>query len=152
MPGVQAGQVAIGQRVTATVDAYPGKTFEGRVTAVNPQISAESRSFAVEARVPNSDAVLKPGMFAVASIDQGRTQRTLLVPQRAVVEDVNTNSYRVFAIDKDNRARLRVVQLAARQQGDSVRIVSGLQEGERVALTSLADLYDGAEVTISSEP
>lgn len=152
MPGVQAGQVAIGQRVTATVDAYPGKTFEGRVTAVNPQISAESRSFAVEARVPNPDAVLKPGMFAVATIDRGQTRRALLVPQRAVVEDVNTNSYRVFAVDKDNRARIRVVQLAARQQGDSIRIVSGLQEGERVALTNLAELYDGAEVTISSEP
>ena len=152
MPGVQAGQVAVGQRVTATVDAYPDKTFEGRVTAVNPQISAESRSFAVEARVPNPDAVLKPGMFAVASIDQGRTRRTLLVPRRTVIEDVNTNSYRVYAVDKDNRARVRVVQLAARQQGESIRIVSGLQEGERVALTNLADLYDGAEVTITSEP
>jgi membrane fusion protein (multidrug efflux system) len=152
MPGVQAGQVAEGHRVVATVDAYPGKTFEGRVTAVNPQIAAESRSFAVEARVPNPDAVLKPGMFAVATIDQGRTRRALLVPRRAVIEDVNTNSYRVFVVDKDNRARVRVVQLAARQQGDVVRILTGIQEGERVALSNLADLYDGAEVTIVSEP
>ena len=150
IPGVQAGQIAIDQNVTATVDAYPDKSFAGRVTAVNPQISAESRSFLVEARVPNPQAVLKPGMFAVATIDQGRTQRILMVPRRAVIEDLNTNSYRVYVVDKDNRARVRVVQLAARQHGESIRILGGLQEQERVALSNLADLYDGAEVTIAS--
>jgi len=148
IPGVQAGQVAMGQRVTAAVDAFPGRTFTGQVTAVNPAISAESRSFIAEARVPNADATLKPGMFAVARIEQGRTERALLVPRKAVVEDVNTNSFRVFAIDKDSRARLRVVQLAARQQGDTVKILTGVGEGERVATSNLADLYDGAVVTV----
>ena len=108
----------------------PGRTFSGQLTAVNPSISAESRSFIAEARVPNPDAMLKPGMFAVATIDQGRTERALLVPRKAVVEDVNTNSLRVFVVDKDSRARLRVVQLAARQQGDTVKILTGV-EGRR---------------------
>lgn len=148
IPGVQAGQVAAGQNVSATVDAFPGRSFSGRITAVNPQISSESRSFTVEARVPNPEAVLKPGMFAVATIDQGRTTRSLLVPRRAVIEDVNTNSYRVFVIDADNRARIRVVQLAARQQGDLIKIVSGLEETDRVATSNLADLYDGLEVSV----
>jgi len=87
-------------------------------------------------------------MFAVATIDQGRTVRSLLVPRRAVVEDVNTSSYRVFAVDKDNRARIRVVQLAARQQGEAIKILSGIEEGERVATSNLAELYDGLEVTV----
>jgi RND family efflux transporter MFP subunit len=148
IPGVQAGQVAVGQAVTATVDAFPELAFTGRVTAVNPQISAESRSFTVEAMVPNPKAVLKPGMFAVATIDQGRTTRALLVPRRAVVEDTNTNSYRVFVIDKDNRARIRVVQLAARQQGDVIKILTGVEETDRVATSNLADLYDGLQVVV----
>jgi multidrug efflux pump subunit AcrA (membrane-fusion protein) len=88
-------------------------------------------------------------MFAVATIDQGRTQRALLVPRRAVVEDVNTNSFRVYVIDDQNRARVRVVRLAARQEGDVVKLLDGVKEGERVATSSLADLYDGVEVTIS---
>jgi RND family efflux transporter MFP subunit len=152
IPGVQAGQIAAGQRVNARVDAFPERVFSGQVTAINPAISAESRSFTVEARVPNPDAVLKPGMFAVATVDQGRTQRTLLVASRAVIEDANTNSYRVYVIDTDNRARLRVVQLAARQQGDTVRIVSGVEEGDRVATSNLAELYDGLEVTVGASP
>ena len=67
IPGVQAGLVRVGQTVRATVDAFPGQTFTGRISAVNPAISAESRSFRVEARVPNPEALLKPGMFAVAT-------------------------------------------------------------------------------------
>ena len=145
----RAGRATLpaGQAVIARVDAFPGKTFEGKISAVNPPIAAESRSFIVEARVPNPGAQLKPGMFAVASIDQGRTERAMLVPKRAVVEDVNTNSFRVFVVDKDNIARVRVVQLAARQnQPESTKILTGIKEGERVATSNLADLYDGAVI------
>jgi RND family efflux transporter MFP subunit len=151
IPGVQAGQIRVGQSVTAAVDAFPEQSFTGRVSAVNPAISAESRSFIVEARVPNPDALLKPGMFAVATVDQGRTAKVMLVPRRAVIEDANTNSYRVFVIDKENKARLRVVQLAARDPGENIRIVSGIQESERVATSNLAQLYEGAEVTVTSD-
>jgi membrane fusion protein, multidrug efflux system len=148
IPGVQAGQIRVGQTVTATVDAFPEQSFSGSITAVNPAISAQARSFIAEARVPNPEAVLKPGMFSVATIDQGRTVKTMLVPRRAVIEDANTNSYRVFVIDKENKARLRVVQLAARDAGDNTRIVSGIQANDRVATSNLAQLYDGADVKV----
>jgi RND family efflux transporter MFP subunit len=149
IPGSETARVARGQHVTATVDAFPGKVFAGEITAVNPAIVQQSRSLIVEARVPNPDAVLKPGMFAVAQVDQGRTARTLIVPRAAVIEDANTNSYRVFIIDRENRARLRVVLLAPRQSGDTVHLVSGVKEGERVATSSLAQLYDSAPVRVS---
>ena len=125
---------------------------KGKISAVNPQIAAESRSFIVEARVPNPGGQLKPGMFAVASINQGRTERAMLVPKRAVVEDVNTNSFRVFVVDKENIARVRVVQLAARQnQPESTKILTGIKEGERVATSNLADLYDGAVIQVATK-
>ena len=150
IPSVQAGAVGIGQNVTARVDAFPGKVFEGKISAVNPSIAAESRSFMVEARVPNPGGQLKPGMFAVASINQGRTERAMLVPRRAVIEDPNTNSFRVFVVDKENKARVRVVQLAARQNdAESTKVLTGVKEGERVATSNLADLYDGAVVAIA---
>ena len=149
IPAVQAGQVRIGQAAQARVDSFPDKVFEGKITALTPTITAQSRSFAVEARVPNPGALLKPGMFAVASIQQGGTQRAMLVPKRAVIEDVNTNSFRVYVVDPENTARLRVVQLAARQNDPQVtRVLTGIKEGERVATSRLGDLYDGAPVTI----
>ncbi|RPJ63634.1 MAG: efflux RND transporter periplasmic adaptor subunit [Acidobacteria bacterium] len=146
IPAVQAAQVSSGQRVFASVDAFPGNTFEGTITAVAPAVAAESRALTVEARVPNPRGILKPGMFAVTRIDQGRTARALLVPRAAVVEDVNTNSYRVFAVDEQNRVRVRVVQLAPRQGGDMVRLASGVEEGDRVVVSNLGDLFDSAPV------
>lgn len=152
IPAVQAGQIATGQTVTARVDAFPGRLFEGKITAVNPMIVAESRSFLVEARVANPGALLKPGMFAVASVDQGKTARAMVVPKRAVVEDVNTNSFRVFVIDSDSKARIRVVQLAARQaQADTTKLLGGVKEGERVATSNFAELYDGATVSVAGK-
>jgi membrane fusion protein, multidrug efflux system len=151
IPSVQAGAVATGQQVTATVDAFPGEVFTGHISAVNPAITAESRSFMVEAKVRNPKARLKPGMFAVARIDQGKTSRTVTVPRQAVIEDVNTNSYRVYVVDEKNVARMRVVQLAARQQGETLNILAGVKENERVATSNLGDLYDGAPVTFTGQ-
>ena len=151
VPAVQAALISTGQRVEATVDAFPGQSFAGAITAIAPAVAAESRALTVEARVPNPTGLLKPGMFAVTRIDQGRTARTLLVPRAAVVEDVNTNSFRVFAIDEQNRVRLRVVQLAPRQEGDMVRLAAGVEEGERVAVSNLGDLYDSAPVTVTGQ-
>jgi len=145
--GVQAARVTRGQQVSASVDAFPGRTFTGTITAVSPSFDPQSRSFTVEARVRNPDALLKPGMFAVATIDQGRTERAFYVPRAAVAEDVNTDSFRVFVIDDQNRAHLRVVQPAARTTADPVRLVQGVAEGEQVATSGLADLYDGAVVS-----
>jgi membrane fusion protein (multidrug efflux system) len=149
IPSVQAGAVASGHQVTATVDAFPGEVFTGHISAVNPAISAESRAFMVEAKVRNPKARLKPGMFAVARIDQGKTARAVLVPRQAVIEDVNTNSYRVYVVDPKNVARMRVVQLAARQQGDFLNILAGVKENERVATSNLGELYDGSPVTFT---
>ena len=57
-------------------------------------------------------------------------------------------AFRVFVVDPNNTARVRVVQLAARQtQPESTKILTGIKEGERVATSNLADLYDGALVT-----
>jgi len=150
IPGVQAGRLSAGQQVSASVDAFPGRTFTGVVTAVNPAVDPQSRSFTVEARVKNPDAMLKPGMFAVATINQGRLERAYFVPKMAVAEDVNTDSYRVFVIDQSGHARLRVVQIAARGTSDPVRLVEGVKEGERVATSRLADLYDGAAVSVAA--
>lgn len=149
IPGVQAGAVAPGQQVSASVDAFPGRAFTGTITAVSPSVDPQSRSFTVEARVRNQDSALKPGMFAVATIDQGRKEQAFYVPRSAVSEDVNTDSFRVFVIDESNRAHLRVVQLAARSPAGQVRIVQGVNEGERVATSGLTDLYDGAVVSVT---
>jgi RND family efflux transporter MFP subunit len=118
--------------------------FAGKVTAINPAIELASRAVIVEVEIENSNNQLRPGMFATARIFQPEGGQGVFVTRKAVIEDQNTNSFRVFVIE-GTTARLRVVQLGE-ADGDMVRIVSGVSAGEVVATSNLEHLYDGAPV------
>src|SRR5882757_5743441 len=59
-----SAQLKVGQTVRILVDAYPGRAFEGKITAIEPQISTDTRNIRVQATIANPDHILKPGMFA----------------------------------------------------------------------------------------
>src|SRR5262249_24535145 len=63
-----APQLKIDADVEASVPGYPGRMFEGKVTAINPAVDANSRTVAVQAKFANQDLALKPGMFATSRI------------------------------------------------------------------------------------
>src|SRR4030081_3673792 len=63
-----SGNLKVGQTVRIMVDAYPGRTFEGKVTAIEPQISTDTRNIRVQATIANLDHILKPGMFATTTV------------------------------------------------------------------------------------
>ena len=85
VPQKSLGQVQVGRRATLTLDAFPGKTFSGTVNAVNPRVDTDTRNVLVEARVPNPDRILSPGMFVNVAVESGSQQRYLTLPQTAVV-------------------------------------------------------------------
>ncbi|HET9530955.1 MAG TPA: efflux RND transporter periplasmic adaptor subunit, partial [Blastocatellia bacterium] len=107
-------------------------------------VDLTSRAVVVEVTIENSENRLRPGMFATARILQSESGEGVFVPQSAVLEDSNTNSFRVFVLDGDT-ARLRVVQVGERD-GQMVRIVSGVSSGETLATGNIDQLYDGARV------
>jgi membrane fusion protein, multidrug efflux system len=142
VPEQFVASVGMGQPVSFSVDAFPGRLFEGKVRYVSPALRAEQRALTVEAVVPNSDAQLKPGMFATAQIQQNTKQSAVLVPASAV--RVISGTGRVFVINGD-RAEERVV--ATGQKVDPlVEIVTGLKAGERVATENVNQLVDGVKV------
>ena len=85
VPQKSLGQVEVGRGANLTLDACPGKTFRGTVNAVNPRVDTNTRNVEVEARVPNPDRVLSPGMFVNVAIESGSQQRYLTLPQTAIV-------------------------------------------------------------------
>ena len=109
---------------------------------VSPALRADQRALTVEAVVPNSNAELKPGMFATALIEQNKKAPAVLVPAGAV--RVVSGTARVFVIVGD-RAEERIVTTG--QSVDSlVEIVTGLKSGERVATENVTQLVDGIKV------
>lgn len=75
VPERSLGTVSAGAAVRATVDPYPGETFEGKVSVVVPALDPASRTFAVEAIFPNRDGRLRPGLFARVSLDVSPARR-----------------------------------------------------------------------------
>jgi RND family efflux transporter MFP subunit len=142
VPEQFVSEVAVGQPVSFSVDAYPGRTFEGRVRYVSPALRAEQRALTVEAMVPNEDAELKPGMFATALVEQAIQTVALLVPAAAVREISGTS--RVFVVDGD-RVEERIVTTGQTIEA-LVEIRQGLKAGEQVATENVGQLVDGMKV------
>jgi RND family efflux transporter MFP subunit len=134
--------IAAGQPVNFQVDAYPDRTFEGRVRFVSPALQADQRALTIEAVVPNPRGELKPGLFATARIEQKERTPAILVPSSAVQTAGGTS--RVFVV-KGDKVEERVVR-TGQAVGDLVEIVQGLASGERVATRNLGQLVDGAHV------
>ena len=135
--------VAMGQPVTFEVDAYPGRQFEGRVKYVSPALQADQRALTVEAMVPNPNAVLKPGLFATARIEQPARTPGVLVPAAAVL--ISSGTSRVYVVNGDH-VEERIVT-TGETVGDLVEISKGLKAGERVATKNVAQLADGIKVS-----
>ena len=136
--------VSQGMGVSLEVEAYKNRKFAGTIIAVNPLVDPQSRAATVEAMVENSDNALRPGMFVTGRIARQGGNISIFVPRSAVLSDPNTQSYRVFVIDKD-LAKLRVVQIGT-EENDLIQIISGVGEGEIVATSNLQQLYEGARV------
>ena len=85
MPQKNLSQIKVGQKIALSLDAYPGKAFEGTLTAISPKVDSQTRNVQIEATVPNPDRVLAPGMFANVSVEVGEHKKYLTLPQTAVV-------------------------------------------------------------------
>lgn len=144
VPETDAARIRVGMSVEASVDAFADARFAGKVSAINPAVELTSRAVIIEVNIENPNNQLRPGMFATARVLQSEGGEGIFVSRAAVIEDQNTNSFRVFVIEGDT-ARLRVVQIGE-QDGDMVRIVSGVSAGETIATSNLDQLFDGATV------
>jgi multidrug efflux pump subunit AcrA (membrane-fusion protein) len=143
-PEQRAAKAQVGMAVLAHVSAYPDRQFTGKVSAVNPAVDPNSRVFVLEARFPNPDNALRPGMFSTARVILPGGESAVFVPRKSVVRDKTTDSNFVYMVDH-GQARMRVV-LVGETQGDFIRIQSGLAGNESVVTTNQSQLFDGAAV------
>jgi RND family efflux transporter MFP subunit len=144
IPEKMAPWIKDGQPVELHVDAYPQRTFEGKVSRISPAVNTATRAFPFEALVPNRDAVLKPGTFARVHIESGREDQVLTLPYNALQYRYGVN--RVFVVDNDklNQRELKVGD----RLGERIEILAGVKAGDRVAVTDVEKLVDGAKVTV----
>lgn len=138
-------ELAIGQRVRGTVEAFPGEVLEGRLARISAAADSTSRALTVEATIPNPDGKLKVGFFCKAAILTKSDAEALVVPIEALVNFAGVT--RVFVVDDGGTARSRPVRTGL-ALGTKVEIVDGLSRGQRVATSALARLAEGSKVVV----
>ena len=128
VPEADAGQVAKGQAVAATLAAYPEQVFKGQVSFVSPTLQADTRRNMVRAIFANADGRLKPNMFAKASIGVAQPAQ-VFVPESALL--MNNDSITVFVEVSPWAFERRKVELSYDETAGA-RVLKGLKAGDRV--------------------
>src|SRR5438105_533671 len=148
VPEIYLKQIQVGQTLHVSLDALPGKTFDGKVFAVNPLVDAAGRAIVIRALVRNSDTSLRPGMFARVRLITRDMKDALAVPEQAIVP-FGDDQY-VFKISDGRAVRVKV-EVGQRRDG-KVEIVKGLEPTDMVVNAGHLKIRDGVPVTIVNGP
>jgi Cu(I)/Ag(I) efflux system membrane fusion protein len=128
------GLVHVGQKAQLMVNAYPDKTFPGKVTFIYPMLTSETRTAKVRIELPNPKGDLKPAMFGTVELAAGHGQRdALTVPDSAVI-DSGTRQL-VLVQRGEGHYEPRSVKLGMRGDG-YIEIREGVREGEQVVVSA----------------
>lgn len=168
LPEGRVGQVQPGFKVSVLTEAYPDRSFEGEVFAIEPRVDPATRNFRVRARVPNPDHVLRPGQFGKVRLDLPSSQTVVVVPRTAIDYSAYGNAVYVLQKKKQNpdakpaadatpgsppATDLEVAQRFVKTgpvRGDFVAITEGLEPGEEVATSGLLKLHNGMPVVVNN--
>jgi membrane fusion protein (multidrug efflux system) len=157
LPQQELAKLKTGMRVSITTDTYPGRQFEGKLTAIAPQLDPSMRSVGLQATLNNPEQLLRPGMFARAEVFLPEEQKVLVIPATAVLSAPYGDS--VYVIEPKPATNGAPAGLVVRQQfvhtgrlhGDFQTVESGLKPGERIVKAGIFKLRNGMSVTESNE-
>jgi len=156
LPQSDIGRVKLGQTVLLTSDTYPGRAFHGTITALNPKVDPQSRNLEIEATLPNPKHALLPGMFASVTVQAGKVEHFVTLPQTAVT--YNPYGETVFVVKPAGKGPQGKPKLIARQsfvttgavRGDQVAILKGIQVGDTIVSAGQLKLRSGSPVRIDN--
>ena len=154
LPEQDRSRLTVGQAVQIKADAFPGRTFDGQLTTIEPQISADTRTIKLQATLANPDHLLLPGMFANIAVVLPVEPGVVTVPETAV--DYSLYGDAVFVIHQDGadaagKPILKVTRTFVKtgEHFDGrVVVLSGLKPGDRVAASGQLKLGTGTQVTV----
>ena len=156
LPQQQLSKIKTGLTVRIKTDALPDIMLEGAITAINPQVEAATRNIMVQATVANTQKLLRPGMFATATVVLPEQQPVLVIPATGVLNAPYSDSVFIVEDAPDNSTaaggkvvRQQFVRLGTRQ-GDFVAVTAGLKEGETVVSTGVFKLRNGQAVAVDN--
>ena len=168
MPEQYIGKLSVGQVIELTVDAYPGRVFEGEIQSLDARVAQDTRTLLVRALLNNEDRKLVPGMFANVAVVAGEPAEVVTVPRTAVTYSLYGDSVYVAKPAEAKEGTAAAPAAGARQpaapdlvaerrfvrtgqvRDGRVAITFGLKAGEQVVTTGQLKLNPGAAIRIDN--
>ncbi len=150
LPQTDAESVKVGQHAIVSISEIPGRKFNGTVSRTSNSLDPATRTLLTEVQVQNADGTLMPGMFAQVDLTVPRKYPPLLIPGDTLV--VRSDGPQVALVLPDGTVRFTRIQLG-RDYGDRLEVLSGLVEGQQLAVNPSDEVREGVKVNpkISSE-
>jgi membrane fusion protein (multidrug efflux system) len=154
LPQQDLSRLRLGLPVRVTCDALPGVTVQGRITAVNPLVDADTRTLKLQATVANGGERLRAGMFVNVAVGLPTKNQVMTIPATAVLYAPYGDS--VFVIEDDKKGkggkvlRQQFVRLGEKR-GDFVAVTSGLKQGESFVSTGVFKLRNGQSAVVDNK-
>lgn len=154
LPEQNLPEISTRQPVTISVDAYPNKTFDGKVSAINSAIDVNTRTIALRATIPNQDETLFPGLFANVHVILPAVDNVVTVPQSAVTYSMYGDS--VYVVEKKeykHKPELIAVQkyvTVGHRRGNEVAVTKGVKAGDLVVTSGQLKLHPNAVVVVNN--
>jgi len=158
LPTQLRSAIVLGQTVNVTTDAFPGRQFEAKITTIEPQIRADTRTIMVQATMTNPDEVLLPGMFVDAQVVLPVEPDQVVLPETAVDYTLYGDSVYVVRQDgtdaggKPVMKAFRTPVKTGQRWESKVAILSGVKPGDEVVAAGQVKVQDGAAVTVTGNP
>ncbi len=134
-----------GMPVEVEFDALPNQKFTAKVSRITPSVDASTRTFPVELAMVNDHEIVKPGMYARATLNYG-TRESVVVPDQAVVKLMGSGDRFVYVYE-NGKVKYQKVELG-RRFDNKYEILSGVESGAQVVIAGQSALKDGIEVEI----
>lgn len=151
LPQQRLAELAIGQVVRVTSDAFPGESVEGQLTAIDPALDAATRAVRLRATLDNPKSLLRSGMFVRAEVVLPKQREVLIIPSTAIIYAPYGDSvYVIETKGEESTARQQFVRLGE-ARGDYVEVTQGLEEGDPVVTVGAFKLRNGMGVAINNE-
>ena len=151
-PEQNLSALAVGETVQVAIDAYPGKTFSGTLTTIEPQISADTRNIKLQASFANPDHLLRPGLFANVTVLLPSRAPVVAVPETAISYSIYGDAVSLVRQDgatQDGKPILKAFHTAVKvgqHVGNDVFILAGVKPGDVVVQAGPDRLPDGSVV------
>ncbi|VEG90209.1 efflux RND transporter periplasmic adaptor subunit [Legionella spiritensis] len=156
VPQQSIAKLQVGQVVVLTTDAFPGKSFRGKITTINPAADVGTRNIEVEATIANPDEALLPGMFGHVTIPTGKPSPFLTVPQTAI--SFNPYGNIVYIVRQSGKGKQGDPVLTVKQhfvmtgetRGEQIQILKGLKEKDEIVTSGQLKLKNDSRVAINN--